>query len=81
MSETDQKSAATNNQASNSSGTELEQLKARHDAVHHMPTSSNTTGGLAARGKSLEDDWIRRREKEQAEAAKAREEKEKKGSK
>jgi hypothetical protein len=43
MSETDQKSAATNNEASNSSGTELEQLKARHDAVHHMPTSTNTS--------------------------------------
>ncbi|MBA4078769.1 MAG: hypothetical protein C0508_27320 [Cyanobacteria bacterium PR.023] len=81
MSETDQKSATTNNEASNSSGTELEQLKARHDAVHHMPTSTNTAGGLTARGKSLEDDWIRRHEKEQAEAAKAKEEKGKKGNK
>lgn len=80
MSETDHKSDARNNQASNSSSSELEQLKARHDAVHHTPTSTNNTGGLTARGKSLEDDWIRRREKEQAEAAKAREEKEKKGN-
>lgn len=78
MSETDHKSAATNKEAGNGSGTELEQLKARHDAVHHMPTPTNATGGLTARGKSLEDDWIRRHEKEQAEAAKAREEKGKK---
>ncbi|MDP3507163.1 MAG: hypothetical protein Q8T09_04160 [Candidatus Melainabacteria bacterium] len=77
------------NESSTDSTAELEKLKARHDAVHHMPTSPGVNN-LIARGQSLEDDWIRRHEKNQAEAAKikqereekeAREEREKKGNK
>lgn len=51
-----------------SNATELEKLKARHDAVHHMP-GQNSGGGLIVRGKSLEDEWIRREEKRKAEEA------------
>ena len=77
------------NESSTDSTAELEKLKARHDAVHHMPTSPGVSS-LATRGQTLEDDWIRRHEKNQAEAAKikqereekeAREEREKKGNK
>ena len=64
------------NESATDSTTELEKLKARHDAVHHMPTSPGVSS-LATRGQTLEDDWIRRHEKEQADAAKARQEREK----
>ncbi|MBP6743934.1 hypothetical protein KA344_01825 [bacterium] len=64
------------NDSTTDSTTELEKLKARHDAVHHMPTSPGVSS-LATRGQTLEDDWIRRHEKEQADAAKARQEREK----
>lgn len=80
---------STNDSTNDDSTAELEKLKTRHDAVHHMPTSPGVSS-LATRGQSLEDDWIRRHEKNQAEAAKvkqereekeAREEREKKGNK
>ena len=67
------------NESSTDSIVELEKLKARHDAVHHMPTSPGP-GGLVARGQSLEDDWIRRHEKAQAEDAKAKQERENKAN-
>lgn len=56
-----------------SNATELEKLKTRHDAVHHM-SGQTSGGGLIARGKSLEDEWIRREEKRKAEEAKVLEE-------
>ena len=55
-------------------GTALDKLKTQHDAVHHGSHGSSG-GGLSGRGKSLEDDWIRREEKAKAEKAKAQEEK------
>lgn len=53
----------------NGGNTELDDLKTRHDAVHHAPPTTGN-GGLAARGKTLEDEWIYREEKRKAEEAK-----------
>lgn len=71
----DQPTDELTNQSSTDSTAELEKLKARHDAVHHMPTSPGASS-LAARGQSLEDDWIRRHEKAQADEARAKRERE-----
>lgn len=74
-SSTNESSNDSDNESSTDSTAELEKLKARHDAVHHMPTSPGVSS-LATRGQSLEDDWIRRHEKAQADEAKAKQERE-----
>lgn len=69
MSQQDKEQLPTTTPASEE---ELEKLRTRHEVVHHTPTPAGG-GGLATRGKSLEDEWIKREEKRKAEEQKQQE--------
>jgi hypothetical protein len=69
MSQQNKEHSATNAPLSEE---ELDKLRTRHDVVHHTPTPAGG-GGLASRGKSLEDQWIKQEEKRKAEEKKQKE--------
>ena len=69
MSQQDKEQLPTNAPASEE---ELDKLRTRHEVVHHTPTPTGG-GGLTSRGKSLEDEWIRREEKRKADEKKQQE--------